>query len=654
MRCWWSARSVTASGGVPAAGLPSAVQRPISARRARVVRARSSASGAGLRASGAPGRGREVPGSCVGCCWAACSSPPQPARHRRRARRAMRTLIRHGLPVRFGHDERGRGHVRDAPGAGDDRGVRQPRLDRAAVPGRLPRRLPLRARAARGGGGRHRRRLRAGERTPRAGEPPHRARGRQRDGGDVHRPGQQGAAGDHRGPADPLADDAPGAAHQPRRRADAASAREVELRAAARAGRPARARARDAPRGAAAARPGVRLDPDGRLARRGRRRRGGTPDHAHGRGARGRRPRAGARARRAAPRRRAPPARGGGGRRRAGGPPAAASPVLVVGPDVDASGAWDAAVALAEKLRLPVWSAPATGGGRIGFPEDHPHFQGVLPPAVGPVSETLAGHDLILVAGSSVFPYYPNLPGPLLPDGAALVAITSDPDEAARAPMGDAIVADVRLTLESLLAAVKPSEREAPAPRAPAEPAEDADPMSASAAIAALADVFPADGIVALESPASTFAIRNRLRLSRPGSYYFSAGGGLGFALPASIGVQMAQPDRPVVCVLGGGSPQYAIQSFWTAAAYDVPVTFLVLRNDECAILKWFGQIERVTGAPGLDLPALDVAAVAEGYGVAAARVEGREALTEALREAIGAEAPRLVEARVAPGMALA
>ena len=48
-----------------------------------------------------------------------------------------------------------------------------------------------------------------------------------------------------------------------------------------------------------------------------------------------------------------------------------------------------------------------------------------------------------MVVGSSVFPYYPYIPGPLLPEGAALVAITSDPDEAARAPMGDAIVADV-------------------------------------------------------------------------------------------------------------------------------------------------------------------------------------------------------------------
>ena len=192
---------------------------------------------------------------------------------------------------------------------------------------------------------------------------------------------------------------------------------------------------------------------------------------------------------------------------------AAERPVLVAGPDVDAAGAWDAAVALAERARLPVWAPPATGGGRIGFPEDHPHFQGVLPPAVGPLSETLAGHDLIVVAGSQVFAYYPNLPGPLLPEGAALVAITSDPDEAARAPMGDAIVADVKLTLEALLAELEPSDRPAPAAAPRPEPPEESDPMSASAAIAALADVFPDDGVVVPESPATTFAIRSRLRL---------------------------------------------------------------------------------------------------------------------------------------------
>jgi benzoylformate decarboxylase len=333
---------------------------------------------------------------------------------------------------------------------------------------------------------------------------------------------------------------------------------------------------------------------------------------------------------------------------------AAASPLLVVGPDVDASGAWHAAIGLAERQRLPVWATPAPGGGRIGFPEGHPAFQGILPPAIGPLGEMLAGHDLVLVVGSSVFPYYPNIPGPLLPEGASLVAITSDPDEAARAPMGDAIVADVALTLEALLAELGESSREAPGERPPPEEVPDSDPLSPSSVHAVLADVFPADGIVVLESPSSTLALRNQLRLSAPGSYYFGAGGGLGFGLAAAIGVQLAQPERQVVCVLGEGSAQYAIQGLWTAAAYEVPVTFLVLRNEEYAILKWFAGLEAVTGAPALDLPGLESASVADAYGVPARRVSGRDELHAALADAIGAEGPRLVEVPVAPGMALA
>jgi benzoylformate decarboxylase len=334
---------------------------------------------------------------------------------------------------------------------------------------------------------------------------------------------------------------------------------------------------------------------------------------------------------------------------------AASNPVMIAGPDIDASGAWDVAVALAEKLRLPVYATPAPGGGRIGFPEDHPLFQGILPPAIGPVSEVLQGHDLVLVVGSSVFPYYPNIPGPLLPDGTSLIAMTSDPDEAARAPMGDAIVADVRATLEALVEALgaTPPDREPPPPRPDPEEVELTEPMNPSTAVRALASVFPDDGIVVLESPSATPALRNQLRLSKPGSYYFGAGGGLGFGLSAAIGVQLAQPDRPVVCVVGEGSAQYAITGFWTAAAYRVPVTFLVLRNEEYAILKWFGMLENVSGAPGLDLPALDVSAVASAYGVPSRRVSDREELTEALRTAIGSGGPEVVEVQVAPGMAL-
>lgn len=328
------------------------------------------------------------------------------------------------------------------------------------------------------------------------------------------------------------------------------------------------------------------------------------------------------------------------------------NPVLITGPDVDASGGWDAAVALAERQRLAVWATPATGGSRLGFPEGHPQFLGVLPPAIGAMSEALKDYDLALVAGSPVFPYYPYIPGPLLAPNTALVALTSDPAEAARAPMGDAILGDVGLALAGLVELVAESGRQPPQPRPePGEPPRG-DPLSGSEAMAALADAWPADGILVVETPSSLLAARNRLRISRPGSYYFTASGGLGFGISAAAGVQLAHPERPVVCVLGEGSAQYGITALWTAVTYRLPVTFLVLRNDDYQILKWFSLLEQVSGAPGLDLPRLDTAAVARGYGVASDDVSEREQLTAALREAIGAhDGPRLVQVRVAPGM---
>ena len=332
----------------------------------------------------------------------------------------------------------------------------------------------------------------------------------------------------------------------------------------------------------------------------------------------------------------------------------AKNPAMVAGPDIDMCGGWDAAVKFAEKQKLSVWATPAPGGGRLGFPENHPLFRGILPPAIGPAGEVLKEYDLVLVVGSSVFPYYPNIPGPLLGENTELIQITNDPDEAARAPRGDAILSDPALALEVLLFKVEDSDRDAPDPAWPAGDPEESDPISSSVAAATLADVWPEDGILVLESPSSTLAMRSRLKLSKPGSYYFGAGGGLGFGLSAAVGVQLAQPDRQVVCVIGEGSVQYAVTAFWTAAAYEVPLKVLVLRNEEYAILKWFAEMESVTGSPGLDLPALESAAVAQAYGVEGKRVDGRDALHQALTDALAADGPQLVEVKVAPGMALA
>ena len=380
-------------------------------------------------------------------------------------------------------------------------------------------------------------------------------------------------------------------------------------------------------------RPVVRLDPDGRLGRGGRR--GPLAEAAR----RSISPRTGPDPGRAGRTRRAPGAR-------------RSNPVLVAGPDIDASGGWDSAVALAERQRLAVWATPATGGGRIGFPENHPQFVGVLPPAIGAVSEMLKEHDLVLVVGSSVFPYYPYIPGPLLAEENVARADLERSRRGGPRADGRRDPRRRRPGPEGLVELVGESDRQAPDPRPQPDQPASADPMSGSEAMAALADAWPADGIAVLEAPSSTMAFRNRLRLSRPGSYYFGASGGLGFGIAAAVGVQLAQPARPVVCVLGEGSAQYGITALWTAVAYKVPVTFLVLRNEEYMILKWFAAFEQVANAPGLELPGLDVAAVARGYGVPAREVAGREELTQALREEIPVQdGPRLVQVRVASGM---
>ena len=154
---------------------------------------------------------------------------------------------------------------------------------------------------------------------------------------------------------------------------------------------------------------------------------------------------------------------------------ASRNPVLVSARRWTAPRRWRAAVALAERLAAPVWSAPAPE--RAAFPEDHPHFRGVLPYAIGPLAETLHGHDMVLVVGAPVFRYYPYVPGDHLPAGARLLHVTDDPDEAARAPVGDSLLGDAGLTLAALVDLLPAADR--PAARAPARHRRPRRPVTA-------------------------------------------------------------------------------------------------------------------------------------------------------------------------------
>jgi benzoylformate decarboxylase len=326
---------------------------------------------------------------------------------------------------------------------------------------------------------------------------------------------------------------------------------------------------------------------------------------------------------------------------------AAVDPALVVGPEVDDERAFDVVVALAERVQAAVWTAPTPP--RCPFPTRHPLWQGVLPPSIAGVSEHLAGHDLVLVLGAPVFRYHAYRPGPWLLAGTELVAVGSDPGSAARAAFGEAVVGDVAAVAGQLLEALPaaPVRRRAAGRSRPPTPAADAAPFAADALFALMTDALPPDVRLVNESTANTTQFWAQVDLARPRSLFFPGAGGLGFGLPAAVGVALADPRRPVVAVLGDGAVQYGVAGLWSAVQLDLPVTFLVLRNGGYGALRSFVAQLGVKDAPGLDLPGLDAVRIAAGYGMPAERLTTAGQLATALADTAAGRGPRLLEVPV-------
>ena len=198
----------------------------------------------------------------------------------------------------------------------------------------------------------------------------------------------------------------------------------------------------------------------------------------------------------------------------------ARNPVLVYGAEVEKAGAWKVGVAIAEKLRAPVYRAPAAE--RACFPETHPLFQGELPAAIGPLSSRLEGHDLIVVVGAPVFRYYPYVPGPILPEEASLLQVTTDPTDAGSALVGDSLLSDVKLALDCLLPLFHDATRNAPAPRPQAKelPAAADTPLTANEVYAVLSEVRPDRAIVVQESPSNYNEFLHWWPTTDEGSYF--------------------------------------------------------------------------------------------------------------------------------------
>ncbi|MEY1578070.1 benzoylformate decarboxylase [Providencia manganoxydans] len=342
---------------------------------------------------------------------------------------------------------------------------------------------------------------------------------------------------------------------------------------------------------------------------------------------------------------------------------AAKNPVLIYGSAIARGQGWDTGIKLAEKLNIPVWAAPASE--RPAFPETHPLYAGGLPFAIKSLSEKLEGHDLALVIGAPVFHYYPYVAGSYIPEGLRLLHITDDPVEIGRAPVGDSLLSDAVLAVEGLTelvaaraaqsqAVTKQAHNMAPHPVA-AESVNTSSTLSAAELFRALRDVSPKETVLVEESPSNLAELHREWPIEQPDSFYTFASGSLGWNLPASVGIALGEKDsgrnRPVLAIIGDGSMQYSIQGLWSAAQQKLPIVFVIPKNSEYAILKSFAVLEETPGVPGLDIPGIDIVALAKGYGCSAVRAETVEEVKAACKEAFNREGPTVIEVPILPSI---
>ena len=313
----------------------------------------------------------------------------------------------------------------------------------------------------------------------------------------------------------------------------------------------------------------------------------------------------------------------------------ARAPALVVGADADDADTWAALVELAERLQAPVWQEAFAA--RAGFPQDHPLFAGHLPAGRSRLRAALAGNDVVLAVGAPVFRQYPYEQGPLTEKDATVVLITDDIEDAHHSPVQLAVVARPAPVC-SALARRLPDRRGATATpqrprqaqrRAPAPPAAG-EPLRAAHVMGALAERLPAETVVVEETPSSRPDLHRLMPARTPLGFLSAAQGGLGFGLPAAIGVRMADQRRPVVAVVGDGSSLYGIQALWSAAHYRVGVLFLVLANGRYAIMDRLAEQEGGK-APWPAFDEVSIAGLAEGLGCPAERVDSYDDVVKVL-----------------------
>jgi len=348
-------------------------------------------------------------------------------------------------------------------------------------------------------------------------------------------------------------------------------------------------------------------------------------------------------------------------------------PLIVAGDAVARSKAHAELIELAELLGAPVYSelVPSTAS----FPASHPLFRGAMTRMQGPIRKILEQYDVLFSVGGDLFTL--SLPSDIepMPAGLTLIHLDTDPWELGKNyPPQVAILGDPKTTLPDITEAVRKAmssgargaarERldaakaatlaERDALKAKARDMAGQPPVQPLSLLNAIGEMLPKDAVVIDETISSGAGIRSLIRSDDPQSFYGLRGGGIGWGLPAALGVKLALPDRPVLALVGDGSAMYTCQALWTAAHERIAAVFVILNNSSYRILKQrlvaqrglAAQVDRFVGMELTD-PVIDYVGLARSLGVAAERAASVRDATDLIAKGLKSDAPLLIDVPV-------
>jgi acetolactate synthase-1/2/3 large subunit len=325
-------------------------------------------------------------------------------------------------------------------------------------------------------------------------------------------------------------------------------------------------------------------------------------------------------------------------------------PLLLAGGGVVTAGAEALLVQLAERLGAPVLH---TAMGKCALPASHPLAAGMpwwratsdLSHMASNFSPLFAEADGLLAIGCRFTQLTTGSWTLRLPPASAQIDI--DPEEISRHyPVQVGVAADARLALQALLTALPPGTR-TPWTRPPRQ--SGTWRLPGPDLLGPLRRVLPADTIVSADVTRLAYILMVEFPLDRPRTFLHPAGSvAMGFGIPAALGAKAAWPERAVVAVVGDGGFMMSGLELASAVQERLPVIIVLINDNSLTLIKSTQQRRYAERYIAVDLCNPDFGLFAQAFGVLFRRADRETDFEAALREALAANVPTLIEVRPA------